>query len=161
AAAVLGVPGVWPRVALRGWARGRGRSRPLPCGPRHQRAVRARAVTERLRPPHNPKRARLLEEVRQRVAAGDHSLVILDVRERDACDAGHVPGARHLPGGQLELRVERDLPDPTAHVLACCELGKISTLAAGTLRAMGCPRAVALDGGFKAWREAGHPLAFT
>jgi len=114
-----------------------------------------------LRPPHNPKRARLLEEVRQRVAAGDHSLVILDVRERDACDAGHVPGARHLPGGQLELRVERDLPDPTAHVLACCELGKISTLAAGTLRAMGCPRAVALDGGFKAWREAGHPLEFT
>ena len=33
------------------------------------------------------------------------------------------------------------------------------TLAAATLRAMGYTRAVALDGGFKAWREAGHPMA--
>jgi glyoxylase-like metal-dependent hydrolase (beta-lactamase superfamily II)/rhodanese-related sulfurtransferase len=102
-----------------------------------------------------------MEEVRQRVAAGDRSLVILDVRERDAYDAGHVPGARHLPRGQLELRVDRDLPDPTTRILAYCEFGKISTLAAATLRAMGYTRAVALDGGFKAWREAGHPLERT
>jgi len=99
-----------------------------------------------------------MEEVCQRVAAGDRSLMILDVRERDAYDAGHVPGARHLPRGQLELRVDQELPDPTARILAYCEFGKISTLAAATLRAMGYTRAVALDGGFKAWREAGHPL---
>ncbi len=99
-----------------------------------------------------------MEELRQRVSADDRSLVILDVRERDAYDAGHVPGARHLPRGQLELRVDRELPDPTARILAYCEFGKISTLATATLRAMGYTRAVALDGGFKAWREAGHPL---
>jgi glyoxylase-like metal-dependent hydrolase (beta-lactamase superfamily II)/rhodanese-related sulfurtransferase len=99
-----------------------------------------------------------MEEVVQRVSAGDRSLVILDVRERDAYDAGHVPGARHLPRGQLELRVDRDLPDPTARILTYCEFGKISTLAAATLRGMGYTRAVALDGGFKAWREAGHPV---
>ena len=102
-----------------------------------------------------------MEEVHQRVAAGDRSLVILDVRERDAYDTGHVPGARHLPRGQLELRVDRELPDPTARILAYCEFGKISTLAAATLRAMGYTRAVALDGGFKAWREAGLPLERT
>ena len=84
--------------------------------------------------------------------------MILDVRERDAYDAGHVPGARHLSRGQLELRVDRELPDPTARILAYCEFGKISTLATATLRAMGYTRAVALDGGIKAWREAGHPL---
>jgi glyoxylase-like metal-dependent hydrolase (beta-lactamase superfamily II)/rhodanese-related sulfurtransferase len=99
-----------------------------------------------------------MEEVRERVSAGDRSLVVLDVRERDAYDAGHVPGARHLPRGQLELRVDKELPDPTARILAYCEFGKISTLATATLRAMGYTRAVALDGGFKAWREAGHPL---
>jgi len=99
-----------------------------------------------------------LEEVRHRVDTGDGSLVILDVRERDAYDAGHVPGARHLPRGQLEIRVDRELPDPTARILTYCEFGKISTLAAATLRGMGYTRAVAMDGGFKAWREAGHPL---
>jgi glyoxylase-like metal-dependent hydrolase (beta-lactamase superfamily II)/rhodanese-related sulfurtransferase len=99
-----------------------------------------------------------MDEVLQRVTAGDPSLVVLDVRERDAYEAGHVPGARHVPRGQLELRVDRELPDPTARVLAYCEFGKISTLAAATLRALGYTRAVALDGGFKGWREAGHPI---
>jgi len=86
---------------------------------------------------------------------------VLDVRERDAYDAGHVPGARHLPRGQLELRIDQVLPDPSTRVVTCCEFGKISTLAAATLRTMGFPRAVALDGGMKAWREAGYPLETT
>jgi len=84
---------------------------------------------------------------------------VLDVRERDAFDAGHVPGAIHLPRGQLELRVDQVLPDPTAHILTYCEFGRISTLAAATLRTLGFGRAVALDGGMKAWREQGLPLA--
>jgi len=39
-----------------------------------------------------------------------------------------------------------------------CELGKISTIAAATLRDMGFASAIAVDGGIKAWREAGYPL---
>jgi rhodanese-related sulfurtransferase len=39
-----------------------------------------------------------------------------------------------------------------------CEFGRISTLAAATLRTMGYQRAVALDGGMKAWREAGFAV---
>ena len=69
-----------------------------------------------------------------------------------------MPGAVHLPRGQLELRVNSDLPDPTVRILTCCEFGKISTLAAATLRDLGYGRAVALDGGMKAWREADFPL---
>ena len=94
-------------------------------------------------------------------AAGAGDLVVLDVRERDAYDAGHIPGARHVPRGQLELRIDQVLPDPTVRVVTCCEFGKISTLAAATLRTMGFDRAVALDGGMKAWREAGYPLETT
>lgn len=99
-----------------------------------------------------------LEELNARVTAQDTELIILDVREREAYEQGHVAGARLLPRGQLELRVNEELPDPTRRILACCEFGRISTLAAATLQQMGFQRAVALDGGMKAWREAGYPL---
>jgi rhodanese-related sulfurtransferase len=99
-----------------------------------------------------------LDELKTRVESGDADLVVLDVRERDDYETGHIPGARLLPRGQLELRVNQDLPDPTPRILAYCEFGRISTLAAATLREMGYQRAVALDGGMKAWREAGFPV---
>jgi rhodanese-related sulfurtransferase len=98
-----------------------------------------------------------LAEVRSRVEAREPDLVVLDVRERDAFEAGHIPGARLIPRGQLELRVNQALPDPTKRILVYCEFGKVSTLAAATLREMGFARAVALDGGMKAWRDAGYP----
>jgi glyoxylase-like metal-dependent hydrolase (beta-lactamase superfamily II)/rhodanese-related sulfurtransferase len=99
-----------------------------------------------------------LAELKTRVEAGDCELIVLDVRERDAYEEGHIPRARLLPRGQLELRVDQDLPDPTRRILTCCEFGRVSTLAAATLRQLGFVHAVALDGGMKAWREAGYPL---
>jgi glyoxylase-like metal-dependent hydrolase (beta-lactamase superfamily II)/rhodanese-related sulfurtransferase len=99
-----------------------------------------------------------LAELRRLVDEGPGDLVILDVRERDAYQAGHVKGARLLPRGQLELRVNQELPDPTQRVLTVCEYGRISTLAAATLHEMGYQRAIALDGGMKAWVEAGFPV---
>ena len=99
-----------------------------------------------------------LAELKTRVEGGANELVILDVRERDAYEEGHIEGAKLLPRGQLELRVNQDLPDPTRRIVACCEFGRISTLATATLREMGFLRAVALDGGMKAWREAGYPI---
>jgi rhodanese-related sulfurtransferase len=58
----------------------------------------------------------------------------------------------------LELRVNEAIPDPTLRIVTVCEFGKISTLAAATLRSLGFTRATALDGGVKAWREKGYPL---
>jgi glyoxylase-like metal-dependent hydrolase (beta-lactamase superfamily II)/rhodanese-related sulfurtransferase len=99
-----------------------------------------------------------LQELSERIGSNSRDLVVLDIREKDAFDQGHVPGARHLPRGQLELRVNTELPDPTVRILTCCEFGKISTLAAATLKDLGYNRATALDGGMKAWREAGYAL---
>ena len=99
-----------------------------------------------------------LDELRQRLEQPGADLRVLDVRERDAYEGGHVPGAVSLPRGQLELRVNDELPDPTLRVVVCCEFGRISTLAAATLRVMGFARAVALDAGMQAWRDAGYPL---
>ncbi|MEP7138460.1 MAG: MBL fold metallo-hydrolase [Caldimonas sp.] len=99
-----------------------------------------------------------MAELRTRVESGGGGLVVLDVREKEAYEAAHIPGARLLPRGQLELRVDKELPDPTARIVACCEFGRISTLAAATLRTMGFQRAVALDGGMTSWVEAGYPV---
>jgi len=99
-----------------------------------------------------------MDELVQRLGQRRNDFIILDVREQSAWQRGRIPGARHLARGQLELKVDETFPDPDVEILAVCELGKISTLAAATLRDLGFRRAVALDGGMKAWRDAGHPL---
>ncbi|WP_374654908.1 MBL fold metallo-hydrolase [Phenylobacterium sp.] len=99
-----------------------------------------------------------MAELHGRLGDNSGGLVVLDLREKDAFEAGHIAGARHVPRGQLELRVNTELPDPTVRIVTCCEFGKISTLAAATLRELGYLRAAALDGGVAAWREAGFEL---
>lgn len=99
-----------------------------------------------------------LAELNTRLLKANNDIIVLDVRERDAYEQGHIPGATLLPRGQLELRVNQDLPDPTRRIVVYCEFGRISMLATATLRQMGFQRAVALDGGMKAWREAGFEV---
>src|SRR3546814_3518667 len=99
-----------------------------------------------------------LEELSRRIGRQRNDFVILDVRERDAYGRGHVPGARHLARGQLEIRIDETFPDPDLEILTVCEFGKISTLAAATLRELGFRRVTALDGGMKSWRESGYPV---
>ena len=98
-----------------------------------------------------------LEEVDRRIRGDDPGITLLDVRERDSYEAGHIPGAMLIPRGQLELSVDQLLPDPTARIVVYCQFGKISTLATATLRDMGFTRAIALEKGFESWLERGYP----
>jgi len=99
-----------------------------------------------------------VQELCSRLTKRPNDLVILDVRERAAYDTDHIAGARNLPRGQLELMVDKMLPDPTVRIITVCESGRVSTLAAATLRELGFRRAAALDGGMKLWREADYGL---
>ncbi|MEH6577841.1 MAG: MBL fold metallo-hydrolase [Amphritea sp.] len=98
------------------------------------------------------------DEVLRRSREPSPDILVLDVRESEAFRQGHIPNALHIPRGQLELRVNDMLSDPTQRIVVCCEYGKISTLAAAMLKELGFDRAVALDGGVSAWRDKGYPL---
>lgn len=82
------------------------------------------------------------------------NLVVLDVREDHEWNAGHIPGAVHLPLGELIER--RDELDPTIQTLVVCHIGGRSARATAYLAANGYS-VVNLDGGMSAWEHAGRP----
>ena len=65
----------------------------------------------------------------------DH--IILDVREQDEYDAGHIPDAILLPYTQIEQKVEDVILDKNALVLVYCRSGRRSKIASETLSALG------------------------
>src|SRR5712691_6263537 len=83
--------------------------------------------------------------------------VVLDVREKQETDLGMLPGAKHVPRGYLELRIEEAVPDHNADVVLYCAGGTRSLLAGRTLRDMGYTRVRSLAGGYGAWKDAGLP----
>lgn len=89
-------------------------------------------------------------------------ILILDVREPDEYSAGCLPGAVNIPRGVLEFKIDthpsfRDRQN--AEILVHCQSGGRSALAAETLQKLGYTKVVNLAGGFKAWQEAGGPVA--
>jgi rhodanese-related sulfurtransferase len=81
--------------------------------------------------------------------------VVVSVDPSDVYRRGHVPGARWIGRGRLELRIDRAAPDTRQPVLVTCADGVQSTLAAATLRRQGYAGARVLEGGLAAWRAAG------
>ena len=99
-----------------------------------------------------------MDELEARLERPDPGVAVVDVREAHRYTAGHIPRATHIPRGQLELLIDSIFPDPRARILTYCDWGKVSTLAAATLRTMGFAGAIALDGGFMDWVKKGHPV---
>ena len=99
------------------------------------------------------------------VAGGD-DVVIVDVRETDEWDAGHIPGAKHVPRGHLESRIEGAAPDRSERVILYCASGNRSALAARTLRDdLGYEHVESMTGGYTLWKDRGYavevPRTFT
>jgi molybdopterin/thiamine biosynthesis adenylyltransferase/rhodanese-related sulfurtransferase len=84
--------------------------------------------------------------------------VVVDVREQDEWDEGHIRGAVHIPRGHLESRIERAAPDPSRRVLLYCSAGNRSAFAAKTLEEMGYEDVASLAGGFTDWKRNGYPV---
>jgi len=90
---------------------------------------------------------------------------VLDVREGDEFQSGHIPGAYHVPRGFLEVRADLSHPkrdpnmaDRSQKFLCICGGGHRSALAAQTLAAMGFDNVKSIAGGMSAWSEANLEL---
>jgi rhodanese-related sulfurtransferase len=96
-------------------------------------------------------------EVRERQARGT-AFHLLDVREDREFVVDHAEGARHLGRGVLERDIEKLIPDRDAEIVLYCGGGFRSALAAESLGKMGYRNVWSMDGGMRAWREAGAPV---
>jgi len=83
--------------------------------------------------------------------------IIVDVREKDEWDEGHIPDALHMSRGTIELDVEEKVPDTNAMIICHCGGGGRSALAVESLQKMGYKNVRSMAGGFKAWKSAGLP----
>jgi len=83
--------------------------------------------------------------------------VIIDVRDKDEWDEGHIPGAIHMTRGTIELDIEEKVPDPSVMIICHCGGGGRGALATESLKKMGYKNALNMAGGFKAWKAAGLP----
>src|SRR3954470_8077237 len=90
---------------------------------------------------------------------GVDGVVIVDVRESDEWDAGHLPGATHVPRGYLESRIEGAVPDRGQRVILYCASGNRSALAAKTLRdELGYADVASMTGGITLWKDRGYEV---
>jgi rhodanese-related sulfurtransferase len=118
---------------------------------------------------HNPGFLALVDDARRRVATCSIAEVrgrldrgerfaLVDVREDREFAVDHLRAARHIGRGVLERDVETLIPDKAAPIVLYCGGGFRSALAADSLQKMGYTNVISMDGGIRAWREAGYPI---
>ena len=98
-----------------------------------------------------------VEDVRARLDRGE-DFHFLDVREDGEYAIDRARGARHLGRGVLERDIESLIPDKDASIVLYCGGGFRSALSADNLQKMGYTNVVSMDGGIRAWREAGYAI---
>lgn len=118
---------------------------------------------------HNPGFLKLVDRTRASVKEctvaeaktrldGGEVVHFLDIREDHEFSKDHAKGARHLGKGIIERDIETLIPDKQAPIILYCGGGYRSVLAADALQQMGYTAVVSMDGGIKAWRDAGYPM---
>jgi molybdopterin/thiamine biosynthesis adenylyltransferase/rhodanese-related sulfurtransferase len=116
----------------------------------------------------SPSGADLIRQIKQQIREVDpaqvkdelnNGVVLVDVRETHEFDQGHIPGAKHVPRGYLEQRIEGAAPDRDAHVVLYCQSGNRSALAAHTLKELlGYENVESMTGGITLWKDRGYDV---
>src|SRR6266576_2457782 len=116
----------------------------------------------------SPSGADVIKQIKQRIDEVDpgearrqasNGAVLIDVRETHEFEAGHIPGAKHVPRGYLESRIEGAVPDHSQHVILYCQTGQRSALAAHTLKdLLGYENVESMTGGITLWKDRGYDV---
>ena len=118
---------------------------------------------------HSPGFLALVNDAKTRVQECDVAAVkarldrgerfhFIDVREDGEFAVDRAGGAQHIGRGVLERDVETLIADHDAPIVLYCGGGFRSALAADNLQKMGYTNVISMDGGMRAWREAGYPV---
>jgi rhodanese-related sulfurtransferase len=118
---------------------------------------------------HNPGFLELVRQAKQKIkecSVGDvkakldrgESFHFIDIREDHEYQVDHAKGAVHLGKGILERDIESVVPNKDETIILYCGGGFRSALAADSLQQMGYRNVISMDGGIRAWREAGLPV---
>lgn len=92
------------------------------------------------------------EDIKQWRAEGK-DFVLLDVREAEDYQQGHIEGAVHLSRGMLELEIDEVVADQDKPIVTYCGGGSRSALAADSLQVMGYESVFSLAGGYRGWKS--------
>jgi rhodanese-related sulfurtransferase len=105
---------------------------------------------------------------RELVAARSSGSPVIDVREPEEFEEGHIAGAVNIPRGLLEFEVdghpavnyktEEALSHRDRPVVLYCLSGGRSALAAEALKRLGFADPLSLAGGILGWEDQGHPV---
>jgi molybdopterin/thiamine biosynthesis adenylyltransferase/rhodanese-related sulfurtransferase len=115
----------------------------------------------------SPSGAEYIKRIREQVREVDPSDVkplvgngvpIIDVREAEEYAIAHLPGAKHVPRGYLESRIDAAVPDRKQRVILYCATGQRSALAAHTLTDLGFEDVVSMTGGITLWKDRGYDV---
>jgi rhodanese-related sulfurtransferase len=99
-----------------------------------------------------------VEDVKRRMDNGEKFLLV-DVREDNEWEKGHVRGAVHMGRGVIERDIEMKVPETTMKMVLYCGGGFRSALVADNLQKMGYTNVESMDGGWRGWVGAGLPTA--
>ncbi len=117
---------------------------------------------------HDPDFEKLVESIMPRIqeisvdevqsAFPSKNFVLIDVREKEEWDGGHLPGAIHIGKGVIERDIAKHVHDKHQPMILYCGGGYRSALAADNLQKMGYKNIQSMDGGIRLWKEKGFPL---
>jgi len=84
-------------------------------------------------------------------------VILIDVREKEEFDQGHLPKSFHVARGVLEMTLEKNLRDTQREIILYCAGGGRSAVAAQALKRMGYQNVASMEGGFEGWKRSGYP----